>query len=511
MPGKTSKIQLEAAFAKRELAGRRTRLLPGGWWLWCLLGLGLGASLWFGGRHYLRSELVLQLTSAESDADALASIDALMRLDGDAAVDVSRALAHPDFVVAHAAYRALNEQIDAWAKLDSAERTERMALLASQLERVPNDCDQDHRILVTGLASRLYADALSSRDAGAGDLPDRCKRIMERKAIGSAISSANAQLSDAASALPADGGLAPIETSLSDLQPGFTTGGSVPAPLPPIESARAQTDAQSSIHSLSGQQAAMPLEPAPALAASEMPRLSSTSDERTHFDAARVHLTGASSRQATLVDRSAAMTLSDSTSSPPLAVDGSSRTREQPAEEPRDQKLHAAEPFDASGLDEPPSIDAQPIEDGVESASDPLSGDVLTSEAAQTLAGIDKLPIDQLVRLLASAQPQVTQAAALALRRKGMSDDKLDLAMQLAVGSSAQRLELLQSLGERTDLDPRPWLLWMAADGDEPVREQAIGMLAPLLDTEVRRQLRLLLSQERDERIAQTIRRVLVR
>lgn len=497
MPGKTSKIQLEAAFAKREPAGGRTRLLPGGWWLWCLLGLGLGAGLWFGGRHYLRSELVLQLTSAESDADALASIDALMRLDGDAAVDVSRALAHPDFVVAHAAYRALNEQIDAWAKLDPAERTARMALLASQLERVPADCDQDHRILVTGLASRLYVDALSSRDAGAGDLPDRCKRIMERKAI----SSADAQLSDAASALPDDGGLAPIETSLSDAQPGFTAGGSVPAPLPPIESARPQADAQSISHSLGGQQEAVLSEPAPSLAASEMPRLSSTSDERTHVDAARVHLTGASSRQATLVDRSAGMTLSDSASSPRLAADGSSRTRE-----PRDQKLHAAEPFDASGLDEPTSIDALRVEDAVEPARDALS-----SEAEQALAGIDKLPIEQLVRLLSSVQPQVAQAAALALRRKGMSDDKLDLAMQLAVGSSAQRLELLQSLGERTDLDPRPWLLWMAADGDPPVREQAIGMLAPLLDTEVRRQLRLLLSQERDERVAQTIRRVLVR
>ncbi len=47
----------------------------------------------------------------------------------------------------------------------------------------------------------------------------------------------------------------------------------------------------------------------------------------------------------------------------------------------------------------------------------------------------------------------------------------------------------------------------MAADGQDAVRQHAVALLQPLADTDVRRQLRLLLNKERDEKVAQTIRK----
>ncbi|MCC6510571.1 MAG: hypothetical protein IT423_15825, partial [Pirellulaceae bacterium] len=155
-------------------------LLPGGPWLWCLMGLAIGLSVWLGGRSYLRATLATQLAEAETEQAALQSIDALLRLDADASIEVSRSLAHPEFMVANAAFRALGGQLDAWAKLEPDERLRRMQQVITELDRIPPDIDQDHRILITGLTSRIYADALSNREEGAALLLDGCRRILAR-------------------------------------------------------------------------------------------------------------------------------------------------------------------------------------------------------------------------------------------------------------------------------------------------------------------------------------------
>ncbi len=143
---------------------------------------------WFGdwsvcmaGRSNLPQRiLAAQLTTASSEAVALQSIDALLRLDANATIEVSRGLAHPEFMVANAAFRALGGQLDAWAKLEPADRLQRMQKVVAELERIPEDIDQDHRILVSGLASRIYADTLGSREIGAGDVLEGCRRVLAR-------------------------------------------------------------------------------------------------------------------------------------------------------------------------------------------------------------------------------------------------------------------------------------------------------------------------------------------
>ena len=91
-----------------------------------------------------------------------------------------------------------------------------------------------------------------------------------------------------------------------------------------------------------------------------------------------------------------------------------------------------------------------------------------------------------------------------------MPDDRLALASELATAAPARRLELVHHIATRDDLDPRPWLLWMAETGETEVRQQAISLLSSMVDLNVQRQLRQLLAQESDETVAQSIRQVLL-
>ncbi len=131
-------------------------------------------------------------------------------------------------------------------------------------------------------------------------------------------------------------------------------------------------------------------------------------------------------------------------------------------------------------------------------------------DAVVPLDGIDRLPDTQLVRLLGSVQPKVSQAAALALKARGWPDPDLELAFRLAVGTETTRIELLQQIVARDDLNPRQWLLWMAVDGQVPVRTAAISLLGTMVDRQVERELRILLNREPNESVRQTIRRVLL-
>jgi hypothetical protein len=152
-----------------------------------------------------------------------------------------------------------------------------------------------------------------------------------------------------------------------------------------------------------------------------------------------------------------------------------------------------------SQVQRPANVEEQPV------------SSMLRLKVDADLASIEHLEPDQLVRLLASAQPRVAQAAALALRAKGFSDERLAMASELATALPADQIALLQAIANRPDLDPRPWLLWMAEDGPPEVRQHAVAILSSMVsDLIIQRDLRRLLAQESDERVAQTIRQVLM-
>ncbi len=439
----------------------RSQFLPGGILLWCLVGLAIGLSAWLGGRAYLKHTLAQQLNSASSEEVALQSIDALLRLDANATIEVSRGLAHPEFMVANAAFRALGGQLDAWSKLDAAERLVRMQQVVVELERIPGDIDQDHRILVSGLASRIYADALSSREEGAADVLEACRRVL-RRTDPEHVPTQIVRLDTAPPVLPPS-------SPAQDLSP-------VPPPLAPLDPPAAQrtpTDSSESARLSDQVDAATPKRsPMSRLSLSDSP------DDFPSSEPARMHLA------------SGPAALPKSTSPTRTIVIPPANQKPQPA----------VDPLSASA-----SSRSRVIPQDVQ----PLPGDTGETTPSPSLSGIEQLPIDQLVRLLSSVQPRVSQAAALTLRQRGMTEENLELAIRLATGSVEQRQRLLSELVKRDDLDARPWLLWMATDGQEVVRQQAVGLLKPLVDNDVRRQLRLLLNKERDEQVAQTIRQVL--
>ena len=430
------------------VANPRSNLLPGGWWFWCLIGLSIGLGTWFGGRQYLRFELAAQLASTDNEQLALESIEGLLRLDGDASIEVARGLAHPKFMVANSAFRSLNQQLDRWRKLEADVHLKRIADIAAELEKIPGDLDQDHKILVSGLASRVYSETLGLKADGTAEVLERCKRLMSLSPAPLPPASSIGSIQELAAPIePPDLPRAQAtENSISDLE----TYDPVPPPLAPLQTSLPATPQPPEPTSSEPILAAQPASPA------GMPTMGKTpiSTGRT-----TVHLT-ATAPEPSIAESTARGKLSD-------ASNDSSQS--QPLDHEDDQ----------------PTV--------------------------EVLSGVEQMSIDQLVRLLSSVQPRIAQAAALALSRKGMSDEKLTMAIHLATGSTQERMELLGSIAGRDDLDPRPWLLWMAADGDERVREHAVGLLNPMLDNDIRRQLRLLLNRERDERVAQTLRKVLAR
>lgn len=133
----------------------------------------------------------------------------------------------------------------------------------------------------------------------------------------------------------------------------------------------------------------------------------------------------------------------------------------------------------------------------------------LSSEIPE-LGEITKIEIAELVRLLASDNPDITKAATLALRNHGLSDYRIELASELATGSAVRRMELIQQLAVSPDLDPRPWLVWMAEDGQPEVRRLAVSLLSSMLDPEIERSMRMLLFREQDEPTRDQIRKVLL-
>jgi hypothetical protein len=179
------------------------------------------------------------------------------------------------------------------------------------------------------------------------------------------------------------------------------------------------------------------------------------------------------------------------------------------SDEPEAETAHAtlSDEFDSAAV-EPPMPSQLQWPANVE--EQPLSS-MLRLKVDADLASIEHLEPDQLVRLLASVQPRVAQAAALALRAKGFSDERLAMASELATALPADQIALLQAIAHRPDLDPRPWLLWMAEDGSPEVRQHSVALLSSMVsDLVIQRDLRRLLAQESDERVAHTLRQVLM-
>ncbi len=431
-------------------------VLPGGWWLWCLLGIGVGLGGWLLSREYLAKRLGQQLSEAKSRPEAMLALEGLLLLDSTASHAIVAGLQNEDFKVARTAFRAIESQIERWQKFTPSEAKSRMESLALSLQQLPDTTPSENLILASSLASRMFTVCLEKDDPDLKSTMQACELVIARVGKGRIDTGPEERVAimPAANYSPSESSSeSDSRTEAAGYEPAgqYTLGLPDPLSMPPP-----------------------PLDINPQSPDSQLPDAQSPD------------------RVPVLLDSSdnASLPLNSSEVLSSTGARASLRLIAAPlrSPQPNDPPVY---------VDQTTSVDSVPLQTSDE-------------PSARTLAGVEHLPIQELVRLLASVQPKLAQAAALALRRHGMSDSKLALAMELATGSESRRLEIIAQFPERTDIDPRVWLLWMAQDGQTEVRGRAIAQLSSMLDQDVMRELRLLLNRERDPENAQLIRRILV-
>ena len=427
---------------------------PLGWWLWCLVGLAVGYGIWWSSRHYLARRLSDQLASAQSPSDAFLALEGLLMLDSTATLEIARGLQHPNTQIARTAYRTLDAQISSWSQLEASIAAARMRTLAKRLSELPDTTPPDNLVLASSLASRIFSLCLELDDPQLAPVMTACEMVFQRVGQASAGDSGTparttqVAATQSSATLVSSGDLEKLGQEINALRPP-----------PPLQ------QASDGHFTLSDDGLVAPITSREVVHSS-----TSAPTAKVQFLTAATRPRGGESSSGQ--EASASFSLSDEAepgvSTPPSLVHGPASVSSQPLAEMRRMKL---------------DVDIE---------------------------NIQQLEIDQLVRLLPSQQPRVAQAAALALRSKGFPDDRLALASELATSPPLERVKLLHSIATRTDLDPRPWLLWMAEDGEAEVKQQAVALLSSMTqDLEMQRDLRRLLAQESDESVAQALRQVL--
>ncbi len=130
--------------------------------------------------------------------------------------------------------------------------------------------------------------------------------------------------------------------------------------------------------------------------------------------------------------------------------------------------------------------------------------------AITTIRGIEKLPNEKLFPLLSSTLPKIVQEASKELVQRGMTTPQLELAIDLAQGNIEQRMMAMDRLVRDQDLDPIPWLIWMAEQSDLNVRRKAVSLLGSVSNPNAIQTLRRLKLREPDSAIVEQISQVLL-
>lgn len=183
-----------------------------------------------------------------------------------------------------------------------------------------------------------------------------------------------------------------------------------------------------------------------------------------------------------------------------------------------DASANATDPSRTRGL--------RPQPEGQPAALNPLAAE---QESSRSAAGNDSIRVERVVvpaqhltaapfetystrsviTWLQSVQPKLRDVARSELIRRGFGETELALAVRLADPDIRIRLALLNELAHRADVDPRPWLLWMAEDAERDVRLRAVTALATMRDEGIREKLQARLRHEADPAVVALLRRVL--
>lgn len=431
--------------------------LPGGVILWFILGIAVGGSVWIYGRRELANQLEKQAAS-NSPTESILALDALHELDPNRIDHLVLALRHADIRVAKSSSQLINLYIDKWNSMELTERYSAMRSLAEQLGKTPHGLPEANVTLVRSIAARVYSISVATDDPQIKPVAEICKRLLVLESVD------------------------PSQPPTTSSQLGASSSGqSLPPQSPPNSPPRPLSSSSISPRTTQGNESTVALPTAPLTQTDTVPATSNNPQASLQL------ISGPTRPRATV---------RNTTSGPGAASNAN---------------LRDAASFSLSDSDttespksELPVVVATPAS----IASTPLASMKIVSNSPD-LAGIEKMQIAELVKLLGHTNSDIGKAAALALRHHGLSDEEIQLASELANGSANRRLQLIQQIAAQGNVNPRPWLVWMAEDGEPEVRRMAVSLLAPMIDETVTRSLRNLAVRESDSQIKEIITRVL--
>jgi hypothetical protein len=153
--------------------------------------------------------------------------------------------------------------------------------------------------------------------------------------------------------------------------------------------------------------------------------------------------------------------------------------------------------------------DIQPLAVSAHRANNEEIRDSITPVRRLTNSSLETFDTKSIINLLGHKQAEVRDHAVEELVRRGLSNEEIRIANQLASPVIEVRMGLLDSVVHRTDIDPRPWLLWLAEDSHREIRLRAITTLATMKDTAVNQALQKRLAHEHDSTVIAHLRRAI--
>lgn len=436
--------------------------VPRNWWIWGLLGIAAGLGGWWFGRYYLTQSLSDQLAGAQTRAEAVRALEGLLMLGDDASMHAVRGLEHKDKTIARAAYRTLDSMVTMWQENGDQSSNAQVVALAKHLHDLPSTTSPGSLVMASGLALRLHSYCSSTEDPQLSVALPLCEAIVQR---------ASENSFDAQNELRT--------AKLKRIEESINLSSVPPPPLAPEENPSRFTDGQFT-DDATGSAKSRPGAAVPLLSGGESVHSSSG---------------GLSSRAPV-----ASLSLVNGRTQP------RSGQRVRIGDTTSIEETSASYSLKDNDADSPVQMQSRDEYDL------PVRLAVIQNSLIQNridLNSVINMEIDELVRLLGNTQPGVAQEAALALKEKGMTGDRLALASELATSSAARRLELIDQI-VRADMDPEPWLMWMAEAQEPEVRQTAISAIAAFATVDTQRKIRHLLGREQHPGVAETMRKTLV-
>ena len=429
------------------------------------LAVGFWPSL---SKAWLQQQWTQQLHQGESPQVRQNAMIALAELLPDSLNVVMAGLQNPDPEEAKLAFEALDYYIGQMTILSLDQRRGRFAELIHGLEALIPQLADDTKPFAASLAARVRAVQQSDTHPGSLITQRACERILELEHL---------HAPDATKSMVA-------RVSISDSRSGPS---SSPSTLPVVPAATA---------SLSDESTSPPSE-----SNLSMSTIASVDQTRS------------------LSDESHAIASHPSTHSSPGTSNELESLTPSSDGQLRQKLLRANRLVPSSGnlsLSIPPSPDdarqlvpapttpptAILASHSIHSASRVVSPDV-------EVVGIGRQETEDLLKLLGSVTPRLASAAFRVLENR-LNAKELNFAVELAQGTTDQRLLAMERLAKDADINAIPWLAWMGGEADREVRFKAVSLLGSINNDEARRRLRLMQGRERDAEISRQIQSALL-